>query len=132
MNMRDLHTVRSLYDAFARRDLDTIRSALAPDVVVEQCESLPWGGRYEGHDGFDSFVAALLRRVEPDLEAGDLFDAGDHIVHIGRGRGTVVANGDPYDVPQVHVWAFRHGQVTSLRVYVDMAILAALAVPARS
>jgi len=132
MNIRDLQTVRSLYDAFARRDLDAIHSCLAPDIVIEQPECLPWGGRYEGHEGFDSFIGALLRRLDPALETTDLFDAGEHIVHIGRSRGTILANGDRYDVSEVHLWTFRDGAVTSLRVYVDVAILAALTAPARS
>jgi ketosteroid isomerase-like protein len=132
MNRRDLETVRSTYAAFARRDLDAIHSVLAPDVVIEQSESVPWGGRYVGHDGFVSFVNALLRRVEPDPEPRDLFDAGDHIVHIGRSRGRILANGDHYDLAAVHVWALRHGQITSLRVYLETAILTALAAPAPS
>jgi hypothetical protein len=36
-----------------------------------------------------------------------------------------VANGGRYDVSEVHLWTFRAGKVTSLRGYVDMAILAA-------
>jgi len=131
MSTRDLHTVRSLYDAFARRDLQAIHSALANDVVVEQHESLPWGGRYKGHDGFESFVGALLRRIEPDLQTGDLFDTGDHIIHVGHARGTILANSDRYDVAAVQVWTLRHDLVTSLKIYVDTAILAALAAPAR-
>lgn len=132
MKTRDLQTVRSLYDAFARRDLDAIHSCLAPDIVVEQPECLPWGGRYVGHDGFNSFIGALLRRLEPEVETTDLFDAGDQIVHIGRSRGKVVANGGRYDVSEVHLWTFRDGQVTSLRGYVDIAILAALTASAQS
>lgn len=48
MNTRDLQTVRSLYDAFTRRDLDAIHSCLAPDIVIEQPDCLPRGGRYVG------------------------------------------------------------------------------------
>jgi len=125
MNVRDLDTVRSMYDAFARRDLDVIHSTLAPDVVIEQPEVLPWGGRYEGHHGFDLFIGALLRRVEPIVEVGELFDAGDHIVRIGRGRGRIVANGGSYDVREIHLWGVRDGRITSFTVYLDTATLAA-------
>jgi ketosteroid isomerase-like protein len=125
MNVRDVDTIRSVYDAFARRDLDIIHSSLAPDVVIEQPEVLPWGGRYKGHDGFDAFIGALLRRVEPNVEVGELVDAGDHIVQIGRGRGRILANGGSYDVREIHVWGFHDGRITSFTVYLDTATLAA-------
>jgi len=125
MKPEDIDTVRSIYDAFARRDLDTIRAALAEDVLIEQPETLPWGGRYNGHDGFNTFLAALLRRVQPQLETSELFQSGEQIIHIGRSRGKVVANDHDYDIPEVHLWSFHEGKVSSFTVHLDTDVLTA-------
>jgi hypothetical protein len=125
MTAQHLDTVRSLYDSFARRDLDTIHDALSPDVVIQEPEALPWGGRHEGHGGFDTFIATLLRHVQPDLEVGELIDSGGHIIYIGGSRGTVLANNRDYHVREVHVWTFRDDKVASFTVYLDTPVLTA-------
>jgi ketosteroid isomerase-like protein len=48
-------------------------------------------------------------------------------VQTGRTRGTVVANGAAFDVPEVHVWERRAGKVVRFEAYIDTpAMLEAL------
>jgi ketosteroid isomerase-like protein len=54
-------------------------------------------------------------------------DAGDHVVAIGRTRGTVNATGKAFDVPVAHVWTVRDGLVRRVEYYIDdPTMLAAL------
>lgn len=123
----DLDVVRGLYDSFARRDLDAIRTAIAPDFTMTQTDQLPWGGTRQGPDGFFGFLSTLLSHIDPTLEIEQLIDAGDHIVEIGHSRGTVLAHGNSFRVREIHAWTLRDSLVTSYRVYVDTpAMLAAL------
>lgn len=123
----DVDTVRGMYDAFARRDLDAIREAIASDFEMEQSDVLPWGGKRSGPDGFFGFLGTLLSYVEPIVETGDLMDAGDHIVQVGHTSGTVISNGARFRLREVHAWRLRAGKVIGYRVYVDtVGMLAAL------
>jgi uncharacterized protein len=130
----DLETLRNLYDAFARRDLDTIRAVIHPEFVMYQSEALPWGGQRHGPEGLFAFLGELLSYVEPTLEIEELFDAGDRVVEVGHSTGVVHATGARFRVRELHVWQLREGLVISYEVYVDVAaMLAALrggAVPA--
>jgi uncharacterized protein len=119
--------VRDLYDAFARRDIDAILAALAPDAVIEQTSLLPWGGRHRGAEGFGVFAGRLLAHLDVTLEVGEFVSAGDHVVEIGHSRGRVVATGADYRAREVHVWEIRDGKVAGFHAYVDTpAMLAAL------
>lgn len=127
MSTSDLEIVRNLYDAFARRDLDTIREAIHPDFTMEQSDVLPWGGRRKGPDGFFAFLGSLLSHVDTTVEIEDLIDAGDHIVEIGHTHGKVLTHGTPFRVREVHAWQLVDGKLSSYRVFADVpAILAAL------
>ncbi|MQA77293.1 MAG: hypothetical protein GEV10_02235 [Streptosporangiales bacterium] len=128
MPTTDLDIVRGLYEAFADRDLDTIRAAIGQDFVMEQSDLLPWGGRRHGPEGFFAFLGTLLTHIEPILDIEELFDAGDHIVEVGHTRGRVLAHGNTFRIPEIHAWQLRDSKLLSYRVYVDTpAMLAALA-----
>jgi ketosteroid isomerase-like protein len=120
-------TIRGLYAAFERRDLDTIRAAIPPEFTMRQSELLPWGGRRRGPDGFFAFLGSLLSYVEPSLEISALYSSGEHVVQIGHTAGTVHAHGNTFRVPEVHIWQVRAGRPASYEVHLDTpAMLAAL------
>ena len=54
--MTDIETVEAIYAAMAGRDTDTLFRLVDPAIVVTQDDRLPWGGRFEGHDGFDGMM----------------------------------------------------------------------------
>ncbi|ONI87454.1 hypothetical protein ALI144C_08640 [Actinosynnema sp. ALI-1.44] len=120
MTTDNLTTVERIYDAFARRDMDTIMAAMDHSVVIVQDAPLPWAGRYTGHAGLAEFLGRLLSHVELRLDVGELITAGDHIVQIGHTNGRVLSNGKEFHVREVHVWRFRGGLVTSYEVHLDV------------
>ena len=123
-----LDIVQSIYDGFARDDLDVVLGFCAEGVVIVQDPRLPWGGRFVGRVGVIQFIMKLAEAIDSALAAEQLFRSGDQIVQYGRKRGTVRRTGSPFDVPECHVWTIRDGLVERADFYIDTtAMLAALA-----
>jgi ketosteroid isomerase-like protein len=115
------------YRAMAEGDVETVLAMVDPSITIWQTEVLPWGGRYEGIDGFAEFFGKLRGTITSKVTVEQIFEAGDHVVEVGRTRGTVNATGAQFDVAEVHIWELRHGKAVSFRAYIDTpAMLAAL------
>jgi uncharacterized protein len=124
---RDLEKIEELYVAQQKRDVRSILMLMSEDVEIVQSSELPWGGHYAGHDGVKNFLALLAQHVETQVHVERMIDAGDKIAVVGRTVGKARATQLEFDVPIVHVWTFRQGQITRFEPYLDNAtMLAAL------
>lgn len=120
--------VRRIYDALTQRDVPAAMQLFAPNVEVVQSEEVPWGGVYRGHEGVMQFFAKLIEHITSAVEIERYIDAGEHVVAVGRSRGTINATGAPFDVPIAHVWTVQNGKATHVRYCIDhLTIHAALA-----
>jgi uncharacterized protein len=122
--MTDLETVSRLYELLEVRDFEGVLALASDDCVLTQDESLPWGGRYVGHGGAASFVAALYGTIKSDLTIQALFEDAGQIIQIGRIRGTVLANGAAFDLPEIHAWTVKDGKVATGHFAYDTTIMA--------
>jgi uncharacterized protein len=118
-----LEVVAAIYDAFARKDLEAVLTLTSPDIVVTQDPALPWGGRFEGHDGLGRFVMALLGSIDSAVTIEDMFQAGDHVVQHGRTAGTVRSNGASFDIPECHVWRVEDGVAVEAQYFIDSSAM---------
>lgn len=126
--MTDVEVVEKIYEAMADRDYDTLFALVDEAVVIAQDERLPWGGRHEGHDGVVLFAAALTGAIDSAVTHEFLFAADDEVIQVGRTKGTVVATGVPFDIPEVHRWTIRDGKAIRAHFAIDTpAMLAVLA-----
>ncbi len=58
--MTDVDVVRDgSTTCMASRDLDRLVQLIDEGCVITQDPVLPWGGRFEGHDGFATFALTL-------------------------------------------------------------------------
>ena len=125
---QNIETVQRVYDAYAARDVDALLASLDDDFEVYQSDQLPWGGRYKGRDGMMEFIKAITTYVDSIVVAEEMFQAGNHVIVIGRSRGTVKSSGRDYEVRLVDVFELRDGKILSLDIYIDTpATLEALA-----
>jgi ketosteroid isomerase-like protein len=125
--MTDLEVVQAIYAAMAVRDLDRLFELLDPAFVVTQDPALPWGGRHVGHDGFATFGITLGSTIDSAVTTEALFTADGDVIQCGRTRGTVRANGAPFDVPEVHRWTISDGRALNAHFAIDTpAMLEAL------
>jgi uncharacterized protein len=126
--MSDVEVVREIYDAMAARDLERLVELVDESIVITQDDRLPWGGRHEGHDGFSTFALALLGTIDSAVTVEAIFAADDEVIQCGRTKGTVLANGVAFDIPEVHRWKIRDGKAVRAHMAIDTpAMLAALA-----
>ena len=126
----DVETVRAIYEAMGSGDFGALFDLLDPACVVTQDEALPWGGRHVGHDGFATFGLTLRGTIESAVTTEALFAADDEVIQCGRTRGTVVANGVPFDIPEVHRWRIVDGKAVAAHFAIDTAaMLEAIAAP---
>ena len=120
--------VRSVYDAFARRDAAAVVALFDEDIEIQQSEEVPWGGTYRGHADAVRFLTALAAHIDTRIEIDRLMVAGDTVVENGRTCGRALATGREFAIDETHVWRVRDGKVVSMHAFVDnAAMLAALA-----
>jgi uncharacterized protein len=123
----DVETVERFYDAMAQRDLEAMLALLDPHCVITQDARLPWGGRFEGHDGFLDFATKLVGSIDSAVTMGAIFSADGVVYQYGRTRGTARATGTAFDIPEVHRWVVRDGRAVEVHFAIDTtAMLEAL------
>jgi ketosteroid isomerase-like protein len=116
-------TARRLYEAFASRDLEGLRDALADDFVGHVSDGMPLalGGE---HTGPEAMIRDVWRKVfesyEMHVDAERFYPSGDdHVVAVGHYRGTVRASGQPIEAAFAHILTIRDGRIAHLRQITD-------------
>jgi uncharacterized protein len=125
---QDIESLRRIYDAFSRWDVEELVGDLAHDIEWSLPDPLPWGGMRHGHDGVLAFASVSQDHVEGRwADPDDFLDAGDRMVVLGRLRGRAKASGQDFEVEFAHVWTMTDGVASRLHAYFDTApIMAAL------
>lgn len=115
--------VRSVYEAFARADVEAVLTRFDEEIEIRQSEELPWGGVYRGREEALRFFGTLVSHIETKVEIERLILAGDTVVEVGRTCGRAPATGTEFAIDEVHVWRVRDGRIVSMHAYVDNAAM---------
>lgn len=116
----DVATVRAIYEAFGRRDLEAALRHVSEDCVLVPSGTADAIGRrepYRGHAGVREYFADAARVWEDlSLEPDDVRAVGGGVVVFGH----IVAHaeGRPVRRRVLWTWQLRDGLATSLRVTV--------------
>ena len=121
--MTDADVVRAIYAAMGARDFERLFELVDEACTIDQDPALPWGGHYEGHDGFAASALALTGTIDSTVTTLALFEAGGEVLQYGRTAGTVRKTGVAFDVPEVHRWEVRDGKAVSARFAIDSAAM---------
>jgi ketosteroid isomerase-like protein len=118
--------VRRGYDAFNRRDLETLFEVFHPEAEWHPFLAELGGQAYYGHEG----IRTLLEEIEESWEdfrseAERIVDVGDHIIVFVHGTGRGRASGVEADLRVVTVVEMRDGR--ALRVWSYATLEEALA-----
>ena len=73
MSTDPIAVVRSAYAALAARDGAAMAAVTGADIVVEQSDAVPWGGRCVGAAGSAAFNAAVAAHLDSTVEIHDLY-----------------------------------------------------------
>jgi ketosteroid isomerase-like protein len=118
MSLANVEIVQRALDAYARRDLDSLKELLHPDVELDWSASRGFvAGVYQGFDEFQRFWKGYFDafeaiRAEPDrfINAGDSVVV-PNVVHM-RGR-----DGIEVSARSAVVWTIRGGRITRICLY---------------
>lgn len=114
----EVETVRAIYDAFARRDVEAALAHVSEDISFLPHATAARAGRsapYEGHDGVREYFADAARVWDDlTLHADDMRAAVGGVVVFGRATG--VADGERVERRMVWTWRVREGKAVSMRV----------------
>lgn len=114
----EVETVRAIYDAFARRDVDAALAYLSDDCEFHAQGTAALTGRadpYRGHAGVRAYFADAAR-VWDDLTlvATDVRAAAGSVVVFGHVTGT--AGGEPVRRRALWTWQVHDGRAVTMRV----------------
>ena len=122
MSAENVAVVRSVYENFAKGDIPSVLSALAPEIewVESPQDFLPHRGTHRSPEAVAANVFAMVVEhfdefaVVPD----EFHDAGDVVVVEGRAVGKTKAGG-VLDARAAWVWTVRDGRATANHNYHD-------------
>lgn len=125
MSQANVAVVRAIYEAFAAGDVPTVLGAMDPAIVWNEAESNPYadGNPYIGPQ---AVLEGVFMRLGGEwdgfgVEVGELLDAGDTVVMIGRYSGTYHGTGRAQHPQVVHVWRLANGKATAFQQHLDTA-----------
>ena len=116
--------VRSLYEAFARGDVETVLAAFDPGIEWNEAEHVSFdpGHAFHGADEVVHGVFARISEVFADtfrITINRLHQCGGTVIMEGRYTGIVQSTGRPLDAQVVHVWDLEGERIARFQQYTD-------------
>jgi uncharacterized protein len=131
MTAENVEVIRRLFRAVEARDIEAMYEIYAPDVIVREAPSLPYGGEHRGHVGIlehgRGYVETwdhLQDDEDRQLDA-EFIDAGDSVFVCWRQRAHGL-DGTSLDLPVISIYELRDLRVVeSTMHHLDTAALLA-------
>ena len=96
-------------EAFSRRDMDSLRTFWADDIVYHVPGANPIAGDHKGLDGVLALFAKLVEMNVRIVEVHDVLASDDHVVALVR--GTASRQGKELSVKQANIYHVRDGKI---------------------
>jgi uncharacterized protein len=121
MTDSNVEIVKGAYEAFGRGDVEAVLGAMSEDVEWNEAEGMPYGGRHIGRQAVAERVFGPIVADIPNLSVTpeEMYASGDTVVVVTRYAGTGAATGVQLDLPVVHIWDIRDGQLARFRQFAD-------------
>ena len=122
MNKQNVDTVKKLYEAFGKRDINTILSLLDPEVEWGEPENPynPAGGTRYGHKGFLEWVSIGSNAEEIlTLEPRQYLTDENSVAVTGYLKCLAKPTGKVYDSDFVHLVTLKDGLIIKFREFFD-------------
>ncbi len=106
------------YETNAYASFDAMRETMDPKVVLHQSPDLPFGGDYEGYEGYERWakaMASLFDRLE--VKEREFFEHDDKVVVFCRFITRSRVNGSTQDFPMTQVVTVRRGKIVDFRPF---------------
>ncbi len=130
MPRTNVEIVTQLYEVLESHDLPSILKFLDPQLETRQSAELPWGGIFQGHEGYTRFLSGVLKNLDSSVSIERIIDGGEFVAVIGRTEGTLKTTGEAFSVPLVHLYELRDGKIARALICIDdPPVLRALGMP---
>ncbi|AUX42405.1 uncharacterized protein SOCE26_038360 [Sorangium cellulosum] len=125
MKLTNQQVIQSIYDTGKTDDFETILSFMDPDLVIQEAESLPYGGTYHGPEGFHRLIARVFESVRSlHVEVEGMLADGDQVIAMLRVKLGLKGSDREFETKVAEYWRLRDGKVIELRpFYWDTAAL---------
>jgi hypothetical protein len=125
MSQANVDLIANLYAAFARGDAPAVLGAMDSGIVWNEAENFPYADR-NPYVGPGAVAEGIFMRIAAEWDGfqvipGEILDAGDTVVVLGRYRGVYKATRKALDAQLVHVWRLKDGKITAFQQYADTA-----------
>ncbi|MET7678056.1 nuclear transport factor 2 family protein [Streptomyces seoulensis] len=110
--------VRALYAALGEGDIKGVLARMAPDVIIDEPNRLPYGGVHRGREAFaEAVLGGITAHADFTITGADVFEGPAGIV--GRLTGTLKArsSGEEYALTLVEIHRVEDGLVQEIDVY---------------
>lgn len=123
MSQSGTQFVQGLYEAFGRGDAATVLACLDPEIVWMEAENIPYADR-NPYRGPQQVGEGVFGRIAAEWDGFTvtperMVEQGDHVVVMGRYRGTYRATGQRVNSQFVHAWTLRAGRAIAFQQYAD-------------
>lgn len=119
--------VKSVYDAFAKRDVPQALGLFSPGIVWNEAENFIYadGNPYVGPQAVLEGVFMRLGSEWDGFSAKpeEIVRDGDTVIALGRYRATYKSSGVAVNAQFAHVWRVEGGKIVRFQQYTDTAQL---------
>ena len=119
---QNVETVREMYAAFGRGDIDAIVAKCTKDVewITHLDPIVPWSGDHSGKEFVPAFFGSIFGSVDVTaFEPQEFVAQGDTVVSIGSFGCHTRANDKDATSRWIFVWKFRDGMVSFYEQFHD-------------
>jgi uncharacterized protein len=123
MSRENVENTRRLFQAVEDRDVAGVLAAYAPEIIIRDAESLPYGGVHYGIEGAKQHVEGAARTWDDLQPAAErkmdavFLDSGDYVIVLWRLRGLETSSGRKLDLPVVSVYKMRDGKIVESQMF---------------
>jgi uncharacterized protein len=123
--MKNIETVKRMYEHFATCDKEAIRNIFDINIVWNQMEGFPGGGRYTGADAIFENVFNGFKQNWIDWKATitRYLDSGDGVFVVGYYEGTYRATSKYMKAAFVSEYKVKDGKITTFNQYADTFLI---------
>ncbi|MEU6516025.1 nuclear transport factor 2 family protein [Streptomyces sp. NPDC046978] len=110
--------VRELYAALRKGDVPGVLARLAPQVIVDEPNRLPYGGVHQGREVFvESVLGAMMGYADVAITEAEVFEGPAGVVGTLTGVLTARSTGEEYPLTMVEIHQVEDGSVHKIDVY---------------
>ncbi|MGW5061648.1 nuclear transport factor 2 family protein [Streptomyces sp. NPDC004096] len=110
--------VRELYAALRKGDVPGVLARLAPEVIVDEPNRLPYGGVHQGRDVFvESVLGAMMGYADVAITEAEVFEGPAGVVGTLTGVLTARSTGEEYPLTMVEIHQVEDGSIHKIDVY---------------